>query len=36
LILTGLITTVGGIPVDLGLPGTLNFKAIEKADLLDL
>ncbi len=36
LILTGLVTTVGGIPVDLGLPGWINFKAIEKAELLDL
>ena len=36
LILTGLVTTVGGIPVDLGFPGTLNFKAIEKSELLDL
>jgi len=34
--LTGLVTTVGGIPVDLGLPGNLNFKAIEKSELLDL
>jgi len=36
LIMTGLIVTVGGVPVDLGLPGWLNFNAIEKANLLDL
>ena len=36
LIMTGLITTVGGVPIDLGLPGWINFKAIEKAKLLDL
>ena len=36
LIMTGLITTVGGVPVDLGLPGWINFKACEKAKLFDL
>ena len=36
LILTGIITSVGSLPVDLGLPGWLNFKAIDKAELLDL
>ena len=36
LILTGLITTVGGVPIDLGMPGWINFKACEKAGLFDL
>ena len=36
LIMTGLITTVGGVPIDLGLPGWINFRACEKADLFDL
>jgi len=36
LILTGLITTVGGVPIDLGLPGWINFKACEKAGLFEL
>ena len=35
LIMTGLITTVGGVPVDLGLPGWINFAACEKAELFD-
>jgi hypothetical protein len=34
--LTGIIITIGGMPVDLGLPGDLNLKAIKKAGLLDL
>ena len=36
LIMTGIITTVGGVPVDLGMPGWINFKACEKAGLFDL
>ena len=34
--LTGIIVTIGGMPVDLGLPGHLNLAAINKAGLLDL
>jgi hypothetical protein len=34
--LTGLIVTVGGMPVDLGFPGGLNFKAINDKGLVDL
>jgi hypothetical protein len=34
--LTGIIVTIGGMPVDLGLPGQLNLKAIRNAGLLDL
>jgi hypothetical protein len=34
--LTGVIVTIGGMPVDLGLPGQLNLKAINNAGLLDL
>ncbi|MBT60104.1 MAG: hypothetical protein CMA63_00945 [Euryarchaeota archaeon] len=34
--LKGIIMTVGGMPVDLGLPGNLDFKNIEKKGLLDL
>ena len=34
--LTGIIVTVGGMPVDLGLPGQLNLEAIKNAGLLDL
>ncbi|MBJ63663.1 MAG: hypothetical protein CMB55_02550 [Euryarchaeota archaeon] len=36
LIMTGIITTVGGVPIDLGLPGWIDFKACEKAKLFDL
>jgi len=36
LIMTGIITTVGGVPIDLGLPGWIDFKACEKANLFDL
>ena len=36
LIMSGLITTVGGVPVDLGFPGWINIKACEKAKLFDL
>jgi hypothetical protein len=34
--LTGIIITIGGMPVDLGLPGQLNLKAINEAGLLEL
>ena len=36
LIMTGIITTIGGVPIDLGLPGWIDFKACEKANLFDL
>ena len=36
LIMSGLISTVGGVPVDLGFPGWVDFKACEKAKLFDL
>ena len=36
LIMTGLVTTVGGVPIDLGFPGWINLKECEKAKLLDL
>ena len=36
LIMTGLIATVSGVPIDLGLPGWINIKACRKAKLLDL
>ena len=36
LIMTGIITTVGGVPIDLGMPGWIDFKACEKAGLFDL
>ena len=36
LIMTGIITTVGGVPIDLGLPGYIDFRACEKANLFDL
>ena len=36
LIMTGIITTVGGVPVDLGMPGWIDFDACEKAGLFDL
>ena len=36
LIMSGLISTVGGVPVDLGFPGWVDFKACEKANLFDL
>ena len=36
LIMSGLITTVGGVPVDLGMPGWIDFSACEKAKLFDL
>ncbi len=34
--LTGIVVTVGGMPVDLGLPGDLNLKAIRNAGLMEL
>ena len=34
--LTGIIVTIGGMPVDLGLPGDLNLEAIRNAGLLEL
>jgi hypothetical protein len=36
LIMTGLIATVSGVPIDLGMPGWINLKACRKAKLLDL
>ena len=33
--LTGIIITVSGMPVDLGFPGTLDLKSIEKKGLLE-
>ena len=33
--ITGVVVTIGGMPVDLGLPGDINITAIEKAGLLD-
>lgn len=33
--LTGVIVTIGGMPVDLGLPGDINYTAIENAGLLN-
>ena len=36
LLLCGLVTTIGGAPIDLGLPGWVNVDACEKAGLLDL
>jgi hypothetical protein len=34
--MTGIITTVGGVPIDLGMPGWIDFDACEKAELFDL
>jgi hypothetical protein len=34
--LTGIIVTVGGMPVDLGFPGGMDFQAIKAKGLLDL
>ena len=34
--LTGIIVTIGGMPVDLGMPGDMNLEAIRDAGLLDL
>ena len=36
LIMTGLVTTLGGAPVDMGLPGWIDFKACDDANLFDL
>ena len=33
--ITGVVVTIGGMPVDLGLPGDIDLKAIENAGLLD-
>ena len=33
--ITGVIITIGGMPVDLGLPGDIEISEIEKAGLLD-
>jgi hypothetical protein len=33
--ITGVIVTIGGMPVDLGLPGEIDFTAIENAGLID-
>ena len=33
--ITGVVVTIGGMPVDLGLPGDIDIAAIEKAGLLD-
>ena len=32
--LSGIVVTIGGMPVDLGLPGDINLAEIEKSDLL--
>lgn len=34
--LTGLVVTIGGMPVDLGFPGGLDLKSIQNNGLLDL
>lgn len=34
--LTGIVVTLGGLPVDLGLPGGLDLQAIEDSGLIDL
>ena len=36
LLLSGLVITISGTPIDLGLPGWIDFKACEKFGLLDL
>ena len=33
--ITGVVVTIGGMPVDLGLPGEIDLTAIENAGLLD-
>jgi hypothetical protein len=33
--MTGVIVTIGGMPVDLGLPGDIDYDAIENAGLLN-
>jgi hypothetical protein len=34
--LTGIIVTVSGMPVDIGFPGTLDLKTIDKKHLLEI
>ena len=34
--LTGIVVTMGGMPVDLGLPGSLDLQAIKASGLIDL
>ena len=34
--LTGIIVTVGGMPVDLGFPGGMDFQSIKAKGLIDL
>jgi hypothetical protein len=34
--LTGIVVTLGGMPVDLGLPGYLDLKRIKENGLIDL
>ena len=34
--LTGIIVTISGMPVDLGFPGALDLKTIDKKQLLEL
>ena len=34
--LTGIVVTISGMPVDLGFPGALDLKSIEKKGLLDI
>jgi hypothetical protein len=34
--LTGIVVTMGGMPVDLGLPGNLDLQAIKANGLIDL
>jgi hypothetical protein len=36
LLLAGLVTTIGGAPIDLGLPGWIDINQCEQANLLDL
>ena len=33
--MSGVIVTIGGMPVDLGLPGDVDFVEIEKSGLID-
>jgi hypothetical protein len=34
--LSGIVVTLGGLPVDLGLPGDINLNAIKANGLIDL
>ena len=36
LLMTGLVITISGTPIDLGFPGWIDIEACEKAGLLDL